>query len=77
MTNCKCINCKNFLKTDPDPKKCSCKVKPHYITQNALINAWCDDFLKTDEYCNFCKNDYDPNDLNQSYYHRSMDCCYT
>ena len=40
----KCTECENFLKTDPDPKKCTCKKFKGYITQNALRNLSCQFF---------------------------------
>lgn len=37
----RCIDCKNFLKTDPDPKECSCTKYYNYITKNALRYQYC------------------------------------
>ena len=40
----KCVECKNFIASNKNPKFCACEVKPGYVTMNALIEAYCDDY---------------------------------
>lgn len=40
----KCTDCSHFISDDPDPKKCHCKVKKGYVTQNALRHLACWEF---------------------------------
>lgn len=40
----KCVNCSNFILIENNPKNSKCKVKNNYVTKNALINAYCEQF---------------------------------
>ncbi len=41
----RCIDCKNFiLAQNKNMNESSCKVKPFYITKNALKSLYCNDF---------------------------------
>lgn len=40
----KCAGCINFVKTDSDLKKGNCEAKSGYITQNALVKLYCQDY---------------------------------
>ncbi|MFX1476603.1 MAG: hypothetical protein ACFFCI_00595 [Promethearchaeota archaeon] len=41
----KCIHCINWIKSDPDPKQCTCAKKENYITLNALKRLFCESYV--------------------------------
>lgn len=49
-----CIHCKNFIKDNENDKRCSCKAKKGYITQNAHRKLACKDYDEMPDKCKGC-----------------------
>lgn len=49
-----CIHCSEFIKDDDNDKRCSCKAKKGYVTQNAHRKLACNDYVEIPDDCKSC-----------------------